>query len=241
MKRLVVIKLDGLPFYEVDQYVRQIDPRTGKSRLPWIEHIFYKQGSRLSNFYVRGMSLSAPSWSVLDTGQHLQIKGNVEYDRLTLHAYDYLNFIPFYLNNVIQRRADMPGPEALDDLGIPLLMDAFPYERRYTSFQLFQRGVRWSTMQRALQNRFTSRSPAELFDEWVMGFEVRQIIQEQLERELVQKLQDPQIQYLDYYDTDFDHAAHHNSDRETHLRSLSALRCDYRAHLGPCPARAARG
>lgn len=221
--RLVLIKLDGLPYEEVDRFVREKNPRTGKSLLPWIEHIFYQRGTRLTNFYVRGMSLSAPSWSLLDTGQHLQIKGNVEYDRWTLHAYDYLNFIPFYLNNALQRRVDMPGPEALDELGVPLLIDAFPYEQRFTSFQLFQRGVRWTTLQRGLQNRVTSRTPLELFDEWVMGFETRRVFQEQAERELLEKLNDPNVRYLDFYDTDFDHAAHHNSDRETHLRSLQRL------------------
>src|SRR5678816_3431458 len=92
-KRLVVIKCDGLPYDIVDRLVKQRDNDTGKSTLPWIDHIFYQRGSRLSNFYVRGMSLSAPSWSLLETGQHLQIKGNVEFDRYTLHTYDYLSLI----------------------------------------------------------------------------------------------------------------------------------------------------
>ena len=96
-KRLVVIKCDGLPYEVVDRFVKQRDPQSGKSVLPWIDHIFYQRGARLSNFYVRGMSLSAPSWSLLETGQHLQIKGNVEFDRFTLHSYDYLNFFPLYL------------------------------------------------------------------------------------------------------------------------------------------------
>ena len=87
-KRLVVIKCDGLPYEVVDQFVKQRDPQSGKSVLPWIDYIFYQRGSRLSNFYVRGMSLSAPSWSLLETGQHLQIKGNVEFDRFTLQSYD---------------------------------------------------------------------------------------------------------------------------------------------------------
>ncbi|HEY6660368.1 MAG TPA: hypothetical protein VI031_04470, partial [Pyrinomonadaceae bacterium] len=76
-KRLVVIKCDGLPYDLLDRLVKQHDPQSGKSVLPWIDHIFYQRGARLSNFYVRGMSLSAPSWSLLETGQHLQIKGNV--------------------------------------------------------------------------------------------------------------------------------------------------------------------
>ena len=31
---------------------------TGKSLLPWFEHVFYERGTRLANFYVRGVSLS---------------------------------------------------------------------------------------------------------------------------------------------------------------------------------------
>ena len=60
-KRLVVIKCDGLPYDLVNQIAQQRDPQSGKSVLPWIDFIFYQRGSRLSNFYVRGMSLSAPS------------------------------------------------------------------------------------------------------------------------------------------------------------------------------------
>ena len=65
-KRLVVIKCDGLPYDVVDQFVKQRDPQSGKSVLPWIDYIFYQRGARLSNFYVRGMSLSAPSWVAVD-------------------------------------------------------------------------------------------------------------------------------------------------------------------------------
>lgn len=74
VKRIVVLKIDGLPGYYVDKFVQQRDPATGKSVLPWFEEVFYKNGSRLENFYTRGMSLSGPSWGQLDTGQHLQIK-----------------------------------------------------------------------------------------------------------------------------------------------------------------------
>jgi uncharacterized coiled-coil protein SlyX len=222
-RRVVIIKVDGLPNDLVERYVSERNPRTGKSMLPWFEHIFYERGTRLSNFYVRGMSLSGPSWSLLDTGQHLQVRGNVEFDRYTLHSYDYLNFIPLYIENVAQRRVDMPGVEVLDELGLPLLMDAFPHEERYISFQLYQRGVRWTTLSRGLQNRFTTRDPRELVDEWTTGFEARNIIMDQLERELMLKLNDPRIRYLDYYTTEFDHSAHHNNDAATHLIALKEL------------------
>ncbi len=222
-KRVVVIKVDGLPFDAVERFVRERDPRTRKSLLPWIEHVFYERGTRVANFYVRGMSLSGPSWSLLDTGRHLQIKGNVEFDRYTLHSYDYLNFIPFWLDNIGGARVDMPGTEVLDELGLPLLADAYPYDERHLSFQLYQRGTRWTTLERGLKNRFTTRSPRELFDEWNTGFDARTIIMEQLERELLEKLKDPRIRYLDLYSTDYDHASHHNRDRATKLQALREL------------------
>jgi hypothetical protein len=121
------------------------------------------------------MSLSGPSWSLIDTGQHLQIKGNVEFDRLTLHSYDYLNFIPFWLGSAGRVRVDMPGPELLDELGVPLLVDSYPYDERHVSFQLYQRGARWTTLERGLKNNF-ARAPRDLFDEWVMGLEGRGIV-----------------------------------------------------------------
>lgn len=221
-KRVVVIKVDGLPHDTVERYVRARDPRTGKSLLPWFEYVFYERGTRLENFYVRGMSLSGPSWSLLDTGQHLQIKGNVEFDRYTLHSYDYLNFIPFWVANVAAVRVDMPGPELLDEVGVPLLLDAYAYDERYVSFQLYQRGTRWTTLQRGLQNKF-ARNPRDVFDEWQLGIGGRNILNDQQERELIEKLQDPKVRYLDFYTTDFDHAAHHNRDAATQLAALKEL------------------
>jgi hypothetical protein len=222
-KRLVVIKVDGLPFQELDAFVRERDPRTGKSLLPWIDYVFYQRGTRVPNFYTRGMSLSGPSWSLLDTGQHLQIKGNVEYDRYTLHTYDYLNFIPFYMQYFAERRSDMPGTEVLDELGLPLLADAYPFQERYLSFQLYQRGARWSTIGRGFKNYFTEPDKREVLDEWTMGVEARRFLQDQFERELIGKLQDPRYRYLDYYTTEFDHQAHHNRDRESHFYALQEL------------------
>ncbi len=222
-KRVVVIQCDGLPYGQVDRFTRETDPRTGKSQLPWIDHIFYQRGTRLANFYVRGMSLSGPSWSLVDTGQHLQIKGNVEFDRYTLQNYDYLNFIPFYVKATIGKRIDMQGVEVLDAIGIPLLSDAFPHSERHATFSLFQRGPRYITFQKALQNRFR-KDPRELFDEWTMsGLGLISSVPEQLTRELIEGLKDPRIKYLEFVTTEFDHAAHHNNDRESHLFALKQL------------------
>lgn len=223
VKRVVMLKVDGLSAQMVERFVHERDPHTGKSVIPWIEYVFYQRGTRVANFYTRGMSLSGPSWSLLDTGQHLQIRGNVEFDRYTLHSYDYLNFIPFWLGSAGGVRVDMPGTEVLDELGLPLLLDAYPYDERHQNFQLYQRGARWTTLQRGPLNRITTRSPKELFDEWHTGFDARSIILEQLEREMLEKIANPRIRYLDYYTTDFDHATHHNRDRATHLHALQEL------------------
>jgi Type I phosphodiesterase / nucleotide pyrophosphatase len=221
-KRLVVIKCDGLPYDVVDQYVKQRDPQSGKSVLPWIDHIFYQRGARLSNFYVRGMSLSAPSWSLLETGQHLQIKGNVEFDRFTLHTYDYLNFFPLYLAGALGQRVDMRGVEVLDSLGLPMLSDAYPHNERYITYSIFLRNPRYSTLQASLQKKFM-KSPKELFDEWTMGLEIRSAITEQLVSEVITNLNDPKIQYLDLMMEDFDHVAHHNNDTQSHLFVLKRM------------------
>ena len=221
-KRLVVIKCDGLPYDVVDHFVKQRDPQSGKSVLPWIDYVFYQRGARLSNFYVRGMSLSAPSWSLLETGQHLQIKGNVEFDRYTLHSYDYLNFFPLYFAGINGSRIDMRAVEVLDSLGLPMLSDAFPHNQRYITYSIFLRNPRYSTLQNSLQNRF-KKSPKELFDEWTMGFEMRSALSDQLVRELTTNLNDPRFRYLDLMMEDFDHAAHHNNDAQTHLLALQRI------------------
>jgi len=221
-KRVVVIKVDGLPYEMVERFARETDPLTGRSLLPWFSSIFFQNGTRLTNFYVRGMSLSAPSWSTLDTGQHLQIKGNVEFDRYTLHTYDYLNFIPFYFKQATGADVDMPGTEVLDSLGIPMLVDAYDNYQRLPGSQLYGRGARIASLQRAGLSKFL-RNPIDLAGEFFNGLNLREVVPDQLERELIERLQDPRVQYLDFYTTSFDHVAHHNNDRESHLVALREI------------------
>src|SRR3984885_16149152 len=134
-----------------------------------MDRVFAQGGTLIGNGSVRAISLSTPSWLLLDTGQHLQIHGNAEFDRYTGHVYDYMNFFPFYVGYARSRKVDMPGVEVLDEQKIPLLIDRFSYAAQYQSFQLYQRGVRWETLKEALPNRF-SRSVRELLDEWTIGF-----------------------------------------------------------------------
>mgnify|MGYP003348330546 CR=1 FL=1 len=199
--RVVILKADGLPPRLVDRYVAE-------GHLPHIREVFYQNGTRLNNFYVRGLSLSAPSWSLLDTGHPLVIRGNVEYDRYTLRAYDYLNFFPFYLGYALSRHVDMAGVELLDEYGVPLLIDHFPYDQRYQGFQLLQRGVRWTTLEAALKRPFTGRPVKQVFDEWQIGVSMSSSLNQQTERELLAAIADPKIRYADYFTGEYDHVAH---------------------------------
>jgi type I phosphodiesterase/nucleotide pyrophosphatase len=222
-KRIVLVKVDGLPYQMVDRFVRERDPLTGKSRLPWFDYIFYTNGTRVANFYVRGMSLSAPAWSLVDTGQHLHIKGNVEFDRDILHTYDYLNFLPFVVKQATRGNVDMPGMEVLDSIQVPTLMDAYDNYQRLAVTQLYGRGARIKTLQLAAEAKFVRRNPVELATEFLTGLDTRDIIADQLERELVARLSDERVRYLDFLTMDFDHTAHHNNDRESHLEVLRKI------------------
>ncbi|MEQ1604957.1 MAG: alkaline phosphatase family protein [Pyrinomonadaceae bacterium] len=223
VKRVVIVKIDGLPAHYVDRFVKQKDPVTGKSILPWFEEVFYKGGTRVPNFYTRGMSLSGPSWGQLDSGQHLQIKGNVEYDRYTLHAYDYLNFIPYYIKYGLSKKADMPAMEVMDQLGIPVLTDAFDYEHRYTSGQLYQRGNSWDVLASGFVKLYPG-TPSDFIDEWTIGLNFRKITVDQAERDILGKVVKRQdIDYYDYFDGSFDHVSHHNNDPASRLTTLKDL------------------
>ena len=223
VKRVVILKIDGLPGYFVDKYVNERDSKTGRSILPWFDEVFYKNGTRVPNFYSRGMSLSAPAWGQLDTGQHLQIKGNVEFDRFTMHAYDYLNFFPYYVQYGLKKKMDMPATEVMDQLGIPLLYDMFPYERRYVSHQLYQRANEWEVLAGGFVRLYPGNVP-DFIDEWTMGLEFRRVTTSQVERDIVGKLvKNPEIDYYDLYDAEFDHVAHHNNDVETRLKTVKEL------------------
>jgi hypothetical protein len=67
------------------------------------------------------------------------------------------------------------------------------------------------------------KSPKELFDEWTMGFEMRSAVTDQLVRELVTKLNDPKVHYLDLMMTDFDHVAHHNNDLQSQVTVIKQM------------------
>jgi hypothetical protein len=222
-ERIVIVKADGLPFDVVDRLVRQRDPLTGKSLLPWIDHVFYNNGVRLSNFYTRGLSLSVPSWVILDTGQPSPIKGNLEFDRLTLAPYDYLNIFTFVLKNSTGRASDSPAAMLLDELGVPLISDAYPPAARSTAIQVVTRDLRPASWASSLKRILTFHSPKAWLDEWAIGIDAETVLFQAFVRELITKLMNPEIQYLDVLLPYFDHTAHLNRAPEAQLLAIQKI------------------
>ena len=205
-RRLVILKIDGLNADLLNRLMGENDEETGRSTMPWFSKIFRGNGTTFNNFYVRGISLSAPSWSLLDTGRHSVIRGNVEYDRYTGRTYDYLNFFPFYLNYARSKQVDMPAVEVLDRAGVPLVIDAFPYDQEYQSFQLLQRGVRWQTLAQVLKKRMKSQVLAPV--EGGGPTSLDELLGRQTEEELRAGIANSRILYLDFYTGDVDHQGH---------------------------------
>ena len=106
----------------------------------------------------------------------------------------------------------MPGVELLDSQNVPLLIDRFPFNERSQSFQLYQRGVRWKTLESSISAQFAHRTAKDIFDEWVTGLAISGGVGVQLEHEMIEKLKDPNIHYLDYFTGDFDHTGHLTND-----------------------------
>ena len=223
VKRIIIVKMDGLPGWYLERALSEKDPATGKSRAPWFDYIFAQRGTRLTNFYTRGISLSVPSWSLLDTGQHLQIHGNVEYDRYTLRVYDYMNFFSFYVDFSRGNVADMPAVEVLDEAGVKLFADYYPFTAAYRNAQMFSRGANLGMLRTALTNTFQPARAQLLFDQWQAGFTMSPNVYKEMQRAVIERLDDPQIEYLDYFTGEFDHQAHLTMDRFTQQQAFNHI------------------
>jgi hypothetical protein len=147
---------------------------------------------------------------MLDTGHHTVIRGNVEYDRFTGEVYDYLNFFPLYIGYARQKQVDMPGVEVLDRAGIPLLIDRFKTPAVFQSFQLFQRGVRWSTLQEVLKRKFSSKSIFSMLEGATPSYD--SLLEKQTQAEMEAGLKKPQMLYFDFFLGRVDHEGHATSE-----------------------------
>lgn len=215
--RLVVIKVDGLPQSAVDKYVTRTDPRTGRSVLPWTRYLFYDSGIRVANFYSRGISLSEPSWAIIDTGQHSIIKGNFEVDRNTGDSIDHLSFVGFYADSVRSRRVFPSGVESLDAARTPLTSDAWQFEDRDTGIQLLRRGTRWFDLLKVGVGPARHGSVGQRLGDLLIGVNEVEVWSRVAEESFMKAVRDPRIRYADIYWPYIDEAIHDDNSEASVL------------------------
>jgi hypothetical protein len=158
---------------------------------------------------------------MLDTGRPSVIKGNLEFDRLTLQHYDYLNVFTYFLRNTTGRKTETTGMRVLDEVRLPLLSDAYSPSERHVGLQLFARGLPLALG--SLKRFLTLQNPKEWFDEWTIGMDGESLLVELLERDLIVKLKDPRIRYVDFLIPTFDHAAHIKREPDALLHALKKI------------------
>ena len=113
----------------------------------------------------------------------------------------------------------------MDEAGIPLLIDAFPYGDSYQSFQLFQRGVRWKTLQQGLKRGFSKRALLSLLEDPQGGLGLAGGLASETGGERVDCDAPASTgrRYLDLFTGDVDHVAHSIDDRKVLEQELAAV------------------
>lgn len=213
-RRLILLRCDGLSPDLIRRYVRKTDPRTGKSFLPWIRRVFYEEGIVFENFYVRGQSLSGPSWAMLTTGRPHPLISNVEWDRATGRLEDYLNNVLIQYELLRGRRLHARAVEVLDERGAPLMEDLYGPDEKRIGLELIRRGTSWTTLARVLQARFPLRSAEEWLARLLGGPDSHEAFDMANEEHLLANMKDPRFLYLSAFYSLFDHFVHTNNDEE---------------------------
>jgi hypothetical protein len=220
--RLVVIKVDGLSQETVDRFIDRVDRATGRYALPWIRRLFYDSGVRLEHFYARGISLSEPSWAIIDTGHEPLVKGNFEVDRRTGWASDHLNTVAIYYEVAKKRRVYPDAVEALDAAGIPLVSDAFRFEERETGIQLVRRGTKFYDFLEV--GLGPVKGPvSERFGDLLVGVDFKKSYLDATRKSFLDAVADPTKRYVDYYNPSIDEALHDDATDGAILHELQAL------------------
>lgn len=159
--RLLIIKVDGLSPWLLDALIDPDDPakldrlpdpegfwraiemfreETGQQvLLPNLKHYFYDQGVRAENMFAATITLSAVSWSVIETGQPSVIKEHMTFDRHTSYMRGHLDGLRDTLEIVAGRSRKTSALWQLDQVGVSPFSDAFNPLRRYEIPQLFYR------------------------------------------------------------------------------------------------------
>ncbi len=88
----------------------------------------------------------------------------------------------------------------------------------FQSFQLFQRGVRWRTLEDILKKRFSSKSVFSTIEGATPSYD--SLLELQNQEELEDGLQNPKIYYLDLYLGKVDHEGHATSNPAAMLKKF---------------------
>lgn len=157
--RLILVKIDGMPGLLLEA---MLDPGSAAARrlpdpamfqlayrracqatgreilLPNLTHYFSRQGIRCE-MRSSTLTLSGPSWAVIDTGQPGIVKTNSYFNRYSGLLRNYLDQFREVYGLALGQTKRTTALWQLDLLGIPVMADAFPPRRTWQSIQLYCR------------------------------------------------------------------------------------------------------
>lgn len=175
--RIILFKVDGLPGLLIEAALApQSDavlrlPFPGRFRedfratqtlvgreelLPNMKEYFVRQGVRAETIFTGTLPLSAPSWAHIDSGQPSIVKRNYYFNRASGVSGVFLNGLFDSAGKLIKGSGRTHALWELDLLGIPILPDAFPPERVWSSLQPLSR--KRSAIQLGAMGKFLVRA-----------------------------------------------------------------------------------
>lgn len=129
---------------------------TREELLPNMKEYFVRQGVRAETIFTGTLPLSAPVWAQIDSGQPSIIKRNYSFNRASGVSNVYLNGLFDSAGKLIKGSGRTHALWELDLLGIPILPDAFPPERVWSSLQILSR--KRSAIQLGAMGKFLVRA-----------------------------------------------------------------------------------
>ena len=175
--RIILLKVDGLPGLLIDaalapgseavlrlpfpqrfreDYLATQTLLNREELLPNMKEYFVRQGVRAETIFTGTLPLSAPSWAQVDSGQPSIVKSNYYFNRSTGESKVYLNGLFDSAGKLIKGSGRTHALWQLDLLGIPILPDAFPPERVWSSLQTLSR--KRSAIQLGAMGKFLVRA-----------------------------------------------------------------------------------
>jgi len=175
--RIILLKVDGLPGLLIEAALspqsdavlrlpfperfredyRATQKLVGREELlPNIKEYFYRQGVRAETIFTGTLPLSAPVWAQIDSGQPSIVKRNYYFNRASGTSKVFLNGLLDSAGKLIRGSGRTHALWELDLLRIPILPDAFPPERVWSSLQTLSR--KRSAIQLGAMGKFLVRA-----------------------------------------------------------------------------------